>query len=189
MNSRVTRGACALLAAVAMTAGPASAASAATWSHTDAKHDVQAMDPETEAVTPAPSNTNTDITSWKVAHNAGTVVVRVGTVSNLPRSGFLYLQIATSTAKFEVFTGKAVGGTHLAKANGTDVKCDGLKSATDAAHHRIQVTIPRTCIGSPHRVKVGAATVNIGTTWTFDDANKTGGNTDNVSLSPRVSVG
>jgi hypothetical protein len=190
MNLRVTRGACALLAAAALSAGTTSAASAAIWTHTDASGDVQTLDPQTEAVSPAPANTSNDIRSWRVAHNTGSVVVRITTASNLPRTGILYLEIATAVAKYDVFSGRSVGGPHLAKHSGKDVSCDGLKQSFDTTHHRIQVTVPRRCIGTPHWVKVGAVTFNMTNNgFTYDDGTKNAGSPDTVNLSTKVVVG
>ena len=192
MSTRLLRGASALLAAAALTLGTTSVASAATWSHPDATGDVASSTDGGTTTTPAPTNTSADITALRVAHNTGSVVVRITTKTALPTSnGAAVVDIATSTAKFEVSLGKIVGGLSLAKPSGKPVPCNGLKGVDDTVHHRVQITVPRSCIGKPHWVKVGAGVVvyKAATNTMFaDDANSaTVG--DNLVLGNKVVVG
>jgi len=183
--SHLRRGAPALLAAAALALGSSTAASAATWSHRDATGDVRSMDPDTQATAPAPGHRNTDVTSWRVRYAGSTVGVSITTARSLSRSGYAYLQVATPAAIYELYAGKTTSRTHLIR-NGEELTCSGLRPRYDGTHHRLQITLPRRCIGAPRWVSIAASTVSPGTTRYFDDATRTGGDLSALAFSPRL---
>ncbi|HWU20776.1 MAG TPA: hypothetical protein VN088_04575 [Nocardioides sp.] len=193
MTHRVTRGAAALLASAALTAATATTASAATWSHTDATQDVVEADSAAQTTTTDPSNAVTDITRVDAANNRSTVVVRVRTRAALPFKNFLVdIAVKTSTSRFTVTRGNLFGrsGTELDKG-AQQVACKGMTFVIDRTARTAKVTLPRTCLGNPGFIKVGAGVVTMTSTgrmsWADDGLSTRVGNS--LTLSPGIAKG
>lgn len=182
-------------AAAALVLAGASAASAATWSHTDATKDVLAHTSSTDKTTAAPTNTATDITRVRAVNGARSVVVKVKTRSALPTKDFIAeFAVKTATARYDAtrLNVDQMSGIVFTKgASETERHCAGLKIVIDRATSMTTFTVPSTCIGSPGWVKVGVFFVTSkaddSVEW-GDDGLRTGVGNDGT-FSPRIAKG
>jgi hypothetical protein len=189
VTSPVTRGASAFLAAVALTLGSTAAASAATWGHGDATKDVETSTDGGATSTPDATNAVTDITQVRAANNTGTVVVRFRTRAALPQRFVAEAVIKTATGEFtadRVHVG-STAGVYL--SNGMDdISCKGLTFAVVRSTRWVRVSVPRSCIGNPGWVRIGAFVLTMNADdsreWA-DDGLRTGMGSSRV-LSPRI---
>lgn len=152
----------ALAAAVLGLLVPAAPATAATWSHTDADHDVWLWG--RGAPEAAPGNATADVTRVVVRHRSDAVVLR-STVRRLSRSGWgLSWTIAAegSAKRYTVLLLRYDGERSFRLVRGLDergestpVRCGGLDWSADRDAGRVSVTVPRGCLGDPAWVRAG----------------------------------
>lgn len=192
MTSRVNQGASALLAAVALTVGTTAAASAATWSHADATKDVETSTDHGQTSTTDAENADTDITQVRAANNTGTVVVRFRTRAALPHRFVAEIEIKTASQDFTVDRVHVGSSAGVYLSNGMDdIHCADLTFAVDRSTRWVRVSVPRTCIGNPGWVRVGAFALTMNSDdsreWA-DDGLNTGIGSSRV-LSPRIPRG
>ncbi|WP_244929994.1 hypothetical protein [Nocardioides sp. W7] len=157
-----------LLTALTLLATPvvaAGSAQAGSWSHRDAKGDVVRGSAAGDGAVEDPSDQATDITRLKVNHGPGKVTVTLvvrdlkggdhAVVGRLvtPEGDYSVTYLRSADLKMFTLTDDAAG------ADTPDVPCRGKRISFDASGDRIRITVPRTCLGSPKWVRVGAGLV------------------------------
>ncbi|HJQ05779.1 MAG TPA: hypothetical protein VJ872_10065 [Nocardioides sp.] len=192
MGTRIRRTALTLAAAVMLAAAVTRPATAATWAHADAAGDVIYGTPPDLVPVAAPEDARDDIVRFRVAHLARQVAVRL-TLRGLPRpSRFLQVAVTTPAHRY-VVSSQGASAEVLRVDGGPRVVCHIPPATLDSAHLRLQLVVPRTCLGRPRWVRVGAQLVNERTVDGAlrvyrDDALRTGiGRT--LALSPRIARG
>jgi hypothetical protein len=195
---RLVRSAVLVAAAAVAVAAVPTAAVADGSSHTDAPGDVQsvAVDangiPTDTTLTAEPTATNGDITSVHAANGARKVKV-VFHFADLRPAGdgeAFSVLIATPTrerlAIVAAQPGHWGGKAILANVHGKKVRCTvGHKISYD--RRKVVVKVPRSCLGQPKVIKVGARSfIADGTKLFFDDAYSVAGPLSPYSLSPRI---
>jgi hypothetical protein len=151
-------GTAAALAVLAATLAPAPAYAAA-WRHDDAAGDVRRLGVDDSAEgRPAPSSTAADLTRLRVVHGAQRVVVTLG-VSDLqpgPKGVFVeYLTHEPGRFKVELIRLDDYETLRLTHA-GEPVECSGLRERRDTRADSVRISVPRSCLGDPDTVRVGA---------------------------------
>lgn len=156
MISRQLRGATALLLGLVMVGAVAPTARAATFRHTDATGDVRlstSADGQTyRDAGVVRSVRRGDLTGLTVQHTLE--VVRVSSGLRAPAQQWL-ARIVTSTGNtYDVV--RATDGTNAVvsfRRNGKAATCEGLSVVPTRSG--IVATVPRRCVGTPYRIKVG----------------------------------
>lgn len=167
----------------------AGSATAATWSHVDLSHDVKSSSDGTTYTTD-PTNAFTDITRVVAANNKRTIVVKVKTRAAVPTKNFMVIvDVKTSAARYSAFKSTLPGlsGVELEKGN-TQLHCKGFSIVIDRTTRITTVALPRTCLGRPTWVKVGAGAVSTDSTaatFSADDGLSTKVS-DDLVLSPKI---
>jgi hypothetical protein len=192
----------ALTSAAALTVAGMSSASAASWAHDDAVGDVLSYTSTKHTESgpdPAPANTNTDVTRFTARHTARRVVLKTTLRDITTASGVIQYEIRTGTRRYGAFqrlgTNREMGPAfELMRGNGELVPCTGVRRSVDRITEQATVNIPRSCLGRPRWVRVGAGAVNFKETQTsfaafVDDALRDGLVKDNLALSPRIQRG
>jgi hypothetical protein len=173
--NRPRRRSAALCAAVALTAlalgaGPASAA---TWGHNDARKDVvkeSVKDGGGSGLTAAPRNKNTDITRIVVRHTQKRVIVRTVFRDLTRDTGYNFFYLRTSTGDFETYhvLGRGVpnrvsrlapGESVYINGAGGEVACPGAEGLANRRKDFALMSIPRSCLGGPSWIRVGGGTL------------------------------
>lgn len=162
MRTRSLLSVAAAAAAVTAVALPG-AATAATFTHRDATHDVQRFDFGSSTLSKTPHNKEADIVKTRIVYAGhsleSTVWVRSGSIG---KAWTLAGQLRTSDHKSFSWLGE-VGtsdpGFELDDANNNPVECDGITHHAAAAKGRVTVTIPSKCLDKPTWVKEGVAFV------------------------------
>lgn len=176
-------------------------ASALDWVHEDAVGDVQTAtidesnwDEEPELV-PAPDNVDTDVTRVEVRHRVHRVALRM-TLRDVRRSsGFAYFEIRTDGADYWAL--KSLGrrdfgpGWMLVRQNGRTVRCPDVRRYVKREEETAVARIPRSCLGFPEWVRVGAGAQSFeetrrSLTIFLDDGLGEGDVLDRLTMSPRV---
>jgi len=151
-----------VLAAASLALG-AAPASADTITHTDAAHDVQRFDGDTQTTVPAV--TEGDVRRVTVAHTSGRLVVKLKYAELSRTRWFGVTLVRTSSGKlFEVdlVASKNLGWQGkltVAAGNGSEIACSGADRKVDYAVNTVRISVPRSCLGDPRWVKVGVAHV------------------------------
>lgn len=146
--------------AAAVLVGLASPALAETDVHTDARNDVALIGPGGGLGNePQPERTDPDIRSIKVVHGASSVVVRIKVADLDPAVGHLVagrIRTAEGDAAFGwgAKPGRPVrGGVFTADGK----RCRAATAPKiDPDSSVVRVTVPRSCLGDPEWVRVGA---------------------------------
>lgn len=169
--------------------GPAHAASTTT---TDATGDAVAL----SGGAASPNNQTADITSLRVTHSSSSVTVVVGLRDLAANNWNLVTAVQTPKARYEVLLADLGGSRYAVLSNkGKAVKCKGLTkpdAAIDTAADALTLVVPRSCLGKPASVRVGAVmTAKQGDTPVADDARLTGKLTSSgkPKLGGKVSAG
>lgn len=188
-----------VLAAVAVVLVP-SAAHADADSHRDAVGDVRsvAYDPDTDQVVESPSTAEPaaklgDMTKIKVSHTSSslTFVLRY---RDLAKAGFSHVHevviVTPTTARYvDVVAGPGgwKGKAQMSKPNRKKVAC-AIDRRIDYGDNVVTIKVPRSCVGNPKVVKVGAvAIIGYGSKLFYDEAYSAGGEfTDPFTLSPKI---
>jgi hypothetical protein len=197
-----TRTLAALTGAVALTVAGMSPASAADWAHEDAVGDVESytynFKKDTETGPDAePANTDTDITRFRANHKVRRVVLETTLRDITADSGAMVYQIRTGTRVYEAVqrlgTDRGMAPAfRLYRISGKRVRCSGVERSVDRTTEQAVVRIPRSCLGHPRWVRVGAIAFNFTETrtafsWFMDDALKDGAaDPENFGRSPRI---
>jgi hypothetical protein len=208
MNRR-TRTLAALTGAAALTVTGMSPASAALWHHEDAVGDVQSYtiyeNRPDSGPNPAPANTNADITRFTANHTARRVKLITTLRDITAASGEMYYEIRTGTRRYLViqrlgtrdavpFDDAPAFGLYRLDGSGDRVRCAGVRRSVDRTTEQARVSIPRSCLGRPRWVRVGAGATSYKQTKTSftmlqDDAIRDGLVKYNLALSPRIMRG
>ena len=190
----------AVVVAAAAVALVPTAAQAAGSSHSDAVGDQHSVAVDSAGhvtdttSTPEPASTNGDITSIHVVNGSRVVkvVTRYRDLAATGRGLLHELQILSPNRNrlvyIDAYPGRWGGKATMRTAHGKRVSC-AVRHRIDYARNVIVVKVPRSCLGRPRVVKVGAATlVGDGAGKIFyDDAYRVGGEwTDTFVLSPKV---
>lgn len=209
------RSALAATAAAALVLVPVTAASAQTWQHVDAVHDVASVTIDASTTdlpdpVPTPTQADPDIKRVKVHYGAHKVTVRTH-FRDLTRS-----QDAMSDYSFLLRTNEhKVRGIDLAAGAGMwkgqasmyslhgDVHCKGLRHHISYRLHDVVVRVPRSCLSDPRWVQVAGVSVKATITdpagdtdgsqatltMLFDDALSPEADLNAVNWSPRIHRG
>lgn len=174
------RHAAVLLTALCLVTTPlatAGSAGAETWSRGDARGDVVLVPADEDAteVTPAPTNAAADITRISVRHDARRVVVTLR-VRDL-RPGGILGSVRVLTRDRDLTFGSVhtdeLRATFLEntteEGSGEEVECRGDRMSVQPRHGRVRVVIPRSCLGDPRWVRVGAV---LGHGFSLDDEDR-----------------
>jgi hypothetical protein len=154
-------------------------------------------------LTPAPDNTDTDVTGVSVDHRTHRVVLTTSLRDITRTSGVAVYEIRTGTRRYALMQRLGKDQTFPAfdfsRANGDRVRCAGVERRVDRAAESATLNIPRHCLGRPEWVRVGVGAAKIDATqldeanYTFaffaDDALKDASVLDELALSPRVRQG
>lgn len=183
----------AVLAATALLALP-TAAHADSAVGLDARGDVQYVtSTDTSTVVAAPDRTQGDISAVKITHGTNNVRVLLR-FRELNRSGFIEHDYLFRTANrvrilsIEAKAGSWNGRATMRNGHGIKVRCSVTRTI-DYAANTVLVVVPRSCLGDPRWVRVGAGTITSydGSKIFFDDGGRPAGPLgDNLTLSPRV---
>lgn len=179
MSISVSRAVPALLLSVLLPAGTvalAAPAHADRWTYDDAVGDVTHM-VETAtslSVETAPEQANGDITQTVIQHRGTKVVVELRTRTPITGAFGVNAAVRTPDQRYLVMSVRmpGMGGTHLMTlADKPDRRCKGLKRKLVAGKTAVRLTIPRSCIGDPRWVRVGAGLTTFGlfTGESYDD--------------------
>lgn len=172
-------------------------AGAESMRHRDARHDVVrvALDgPSDAAAEPAPRNVNTDILRVQVNHRRDRVTSTL-TLRKLPTKRWVAAwEIRTDTPQLfqlDLFRYRGLRDFTLRRNNGQEVTCPGLDKRIDPENRTIRVSVPRTCLGDPHFVRVGAGIGIDSRKFNFaDDSLRDHGVNDNhTKLGPKLHRG
>ncbi len=191
------------LSTLAITAGlalsTAGAASAANLAVDDARGDVLAYDgsSETEADgTPAPGVRNGDVLRTTFQHRDRRIAIRMK-YADLRRRGDVFaheMRIVTNDSKrWDVVVYAAPqmwrGQAEMARGNGNPVECK-IAHRIDYDTDVLVVSFPRTCVGKPRWVRIGAGGWWMdGSQFYMDDAQRPGRVFENLRLSTRIRRG
>lgn len=161
--STLRRTAAAVGLAGALLVGSAGVAAAESWSYTDGAGDVRSYlyDEEAEYLdevgSPAPERTIGDVRRFAVSHQTSTVALRLTMRKGLPRDGwYVNWRIKTPTSVYELIVARFEFGGFVFLVKGTSgpVKCKAL--AVKYTSTSIQASVPRSCLGNPSAIRVGA---------------------------------
>jgi hypothetical protein len=196
---KIVRSVVVISAAAAMALVPV-AAQADTKSHHDPSGDVKsvAWDPATNQTTDTPSTleqsaTLGDITKVKVSHGASalTVVLRFRDLAKTGAEQIHEVEILTRTTARFVYVvaapGHWKGRVVMTKPNHKRVRCS-IGGHINYGKNTVTIKVPRSCLGHPDVVKIGAATlVGYGDKMYYDDGYSVAGEfTDPFVLSPKI---
>lgn len=188
----------AALAGTVATAGAlllagASSAQADTTSYTDAAGDVTSftyVDGSDPVVAEAPTRRRGDVRRVRLAHHESRVVVRYSMRDALSSEYGLFYGIRTPQADYSLVRFRFAEGKSVALTKGSSTKpirCSGISWDIDHEAATVGMSIPRSCLGSPRWVRVGAGVATFAgderSYW--DDALRTGDNAD-IRLSSRL---
>ncbi|KQZ70077.1 hypothetical protein ASD66_10385 [Nocardioides sp. Root151] len=185
---KIIGAALALATTVCLTAGTISSAHAEKVVHRDARGDVLKVhwnDSEDDALTPAPNAQDSDIIRTVVDHRHDNLFVTMVFRDLRGSSALQAFGIAVLTddnLRRDVFVSRdrrtgAQGEKEMTTRAGTTVKCPRLAIRIDYTAKAVRFRVPRSCLGNPRWVRVGAASIRIvNSTETFylDDAILTG---------------
>lgn len=168
--------------------------------HHDSRHDVVEMDYPSETTKPAPHERASDITTTVVDHRHRRLVIHTE-LAGLRRSGYRMMVAEILTPHGRRFTlivdYSAVpidSRLRLERfASGRKVSCAGASWSLDGPAHRVDASLPASCLGDPSWVRVGvavsAATHDLDTSWA-DDSRARGRIGDrHLRLGPRQHAG
>ncbi len=162
----------------------------------DARHDVQRQPPSENAEpTLAPSRREGDVISFRVAHRADRVLLRIRYDRlSRPRHRQQVVHVVSmrtwrtglSTASL-IATKDEPQGTLLWEGRRPHRTCDGLRTRIDYRADRVIFSVPRECLGNPRWVRAGGGTGTLSrhALW-YDDAQLDGGFGEEVTLGRRV---
>ncbi|GAA3809810.1 hypothetical protein GCM10022242_10620 [Nocardioides panacisoli] len=173
-------------------AGTGAAAYADSESHADRAHDVVEVSPSGTAA--RPGDRRRDVVLVRTVH-AQHVVLLIAGLRRLGASGFeLLWRVRTDAGTWRVQYNADIPSTPFVVVYppGDDEPSDCLAGAhRDAAHRRVAVSVPRSCLGGPHWVRTGLLVrhwVQFDTDVRLDDARRTGLHGP-ARLGPRVQKG
>lgn len=155
---RALTGSATLATTVLLLTVVAPAAQAAKNVHLDPAGDMVQIDLEGEEVTPAPEESEGDITKFVVDHRDDKVVVKATFVDlHTPEAGVLYyLPVKTNEGlrRNIILTTDPDHRQGQIELSGDD-PCNGLKRSISYADDLLTIKLPRSCVSNPKWVKVG----------------------------------
>jgi hypothetical protein len=192
-------------AAVAVLVLAPTAAHAESKVHRDPAGDVASFnlsdsnpDSEDFTPTPAPTQSDGDITSIRVTHLARTVRVSLA-FHELNRSGlgkFFEYRVRSNKGvrdlEVSAFSGSWAGDHSLTDNDGDNVRCKGIRHRIDYVRNTALVVIPRSCLGDPRWVRVAAVSGSVAedhTTFFIDDARSSNYFGEKYVYGPKVRKG
>jgi hypothetical protein len=176
-------------AASALTLGSAAAAQADSWTHSDPAGDVVSFDPHTDAEAQAPTQERGDVRRVRVAHGAHRVTVRFTMRKPLAGDYGIFYRLRTPRGEYDLVRARFDGSTGVYLTKGADqnrVRCSGIRTAFSTDRRTATASIPRSCLGKPRWVRVGAGTLSFTPDAVFWDDGLHRGNTYDQRLSPRL---
>ncbi len=168
-----------------ITAG-ATPAAAERWNHHDARHDVVSL-AGPEKSSPAPRNRNADVTRVVVRHSPNRVILRTHLRDLNRRSGVAFYEIDAAGTEYSAyhllgteggFVGRTLDralGRTLGRAGspapderfvivgpGLDAPgdCPGAWQFAKRRRDVARISIPRSCLGNPKRVRAGVGVIS-----------------------------
>ncbi|GAA4123595.1 hypothetical protein GCM10022215_30440 [Nocardioides fonticola] len=178
----------ALVASAALVGSLAAPARAAATTDTDATGDAV-----TSSGSTSPNNQTADITSIAVTHGTSAVKVVV-TLRDVDADNWnLVTAIRTPKSNYEVLLAKLSGTKYaVLSRKGTAITCKAMDTRIEDTPNTLYVYVPRSCLGRPASVRVGAVmTAKQGNTAVSDDARLNGALTSSgkPKLGPSVKAG
>ena len=172
------------------------AAHADRYTYSDHTGDVVSFTGDSDTPTPAPDRVIGDIAASAVAHRSSNVTLRMRyrDLARTDETAAHLFVIRTSKMTREVTVVAAQGfyggRVIMTKLSGKTVSCR-ITRKIDYVANTVTVTVPRSCLGRPHWVKVGMASVvftGMGSSDTqyVDDARTNGTLGSTVRFGPRV---
>lgn len=144
--------------ALALAAGLAPAAQAATYRHSDRTQDVRVYDEGSGDAGISPTLRNADIGGLTVTH--GSTALKVATGLRGPANLWSARIVTSSGVTYRAERLSAGGSTQVTFTRGNDSRtCSGLSIVRTEAG--MLATIPRSCFGASYRVRVGVSTAAI----------------------------
>lgn len=184
-----------------------SAAHAETWSRTDSAGDVLALSSDVDGAGQRdPHNRTADIRRVSVRHAARTVIITLRVRDLRGGDSMLLGAVATPDERYDLMVMRGSDFRMFmlepssSEPDGAGSTCRGKRLEHATAQDRIRITIPRSCLGDPAWVRVGAtyltgpllSSVDGEGEAYADDAMSTGnrlGSIERPKLSPKVRVG
>lgn len=199
--TRTSRAIAALAGTAALVLSGVAPAAGLDWVHEDAVGDVQTAtfdetnwDEEPDLVAD-PDNVDTDVTRVVVRHRVHRVALRM-TLRDIRRSsGIAVFQIRTDGRDFFAIKGlgrhEFMPGWMLMRAGGRPVRCPDVRRYVKRAEEEAVARIPRSCLGFPEWVRVGAAAQSFeempeSFAISIDDGLSDGELQDRLVMSPRI---
>lgn len=189
------------------------AAEAATWQHRDATRDVLrlSMTEDVEDGRPDPADASADIRRIAVRHTGSQVRIDLGYRDLRGGDSMLAASLVTPGGRYELTAMRSpdlrmlmlmpvdADGSASGSSEEEYTDCRGKRIRYDAKKDTITVAIPRSCLGDPEWVRVGAifiagnlTTLEDDSPLFYDDALRKGGGLRAMGgpkLGPKVRVG
>jgi hypothetical protein len=170
MSISVSRAVPALLLSALLSGGTvalAAPAHADRWTYDDAVGDVTHMieTPTSMSIETVPEQTNGDVTQVAVDHRRTKVVIELYTRARITGAFGINAVVRTPGQHYMLmsFRMPGMGGTQLMTlSDEPDRRCTGLKRKLIADKTAVRLTVPRSCIGDPRWVRVGATLSTFG---------------------------
>lgn len=164
--------------------------------HRDAVGDVVSLsiEDESEELTPAPDQKRGDVTRTVANHRAKRVVFKVK-MRELPRRASMHgvsTRIVTKQRSYslDIFRVPGFGkDAILSTRRGKVIECEGLSHTRNDKRRTISFSVPRSCIGNPRWVRLGAGVFHMsnGTKAFVDESHRDGlDRPRNIAVGPKV---
>jgi hypothetical protein len=192
-STTLLRGLVAALTATALLVP--TAAHAGKSVHRDAVGDVvsMSMEDESEELTPAPDQKRGDVTRTVANHRAKRVTFKVK-MRELPRRASMHgisTRIITKQRSYslDIFRPGFGKDAILSTRRGKVIECEGLSHARNDKRRTVSFSVPRSCLGDPRWVRLGAGVFHIsnGTKAFLDESHRDGlDRPRNIAVGPKV---
>lgn len=150
-------------------------------------------DAVTSSGTASPNNQTADITSLAVMHGTSALKVVVSLRAVDSDNWNLVTAVQTPKSRYQVLLAKLSGTKYaVLSRKGTAISCKGMTTTIDGTANTLSVLVPRSCLGRPATVRVGAVmTAKQGDSAVSDDARIDGRLTESgkPKLGPKVTAG
>jgi hypothetical protein len=170
----------------------APAAQAATWRHDDATGDVRRLGIDDSAEgRPARGSTAADLTRLRVVHGADRVVVTLSVRDLQPGPKGVFVEYLTDEpGRFKAELIRLDDYETLRLTHGGEpVDCADLRERRDTRGDSVRISVPRSCLGDPDTVRVGAGMFTQAARGTrADDALLDDAVRDRLKLGPKVAA-
>lgn len=180
-----------LTAALVAIAVPASA-EAAAWRHPDATRDVRRLGLDDDPAGRPSRSSAADLIRLRVVHGAEWVVVTIGVRDLKPGPKGVFVEYRTEApGRFKAELVRLDDyRTFRLTHDGEAVACDDLREKRDSRADTVRISVPRSCLGYPDTVRVGAGMFTQAARGTrADDALLDGVVRNRLKLGPEVAAG